>query len=404
MKLSNTWSALILIASALLLSAAPKGTAQEQSPRPAIHRKAPLPQNRKESPAATQADTVSPAATAVIQPAEPAVQTPVADNRASEIQQNSEHKKLKEFNWIAFWSGVRTVLQILFTLITTVATVYLARFTYQLVTVTGDLHKATQTGTEVARENMKAAQASAEAAHAQLEFTKVANEQNLNIAKQSTEAAKQSAEASARMVEVAKESARAAELALNAERPYVFLEGQQIAVTLCLSGFANLLKHPIPIDVSTDPLAHKGIDPRDAAELQLFFDLRNRGKGVAVIRNVHIRMLIGRGLEENGAPLWTAGRCDGDIQMGVKVLGLGETARVSSSGLRLNLDQLGIIKALEASLRFVVLVSYEDVYKRRYTTTFPFEYRAPVTRFGTGELLMGPYLLPALKVRRRRYG
>ena len=207
--------------------------------------------------------------------------------------------------------------------------------------------------------------------------------------------------ATAEAAEAAKQSARAAELVLNAERPYVFLEGQQIAVTLCLSGFGNMLKYPAPIDVSADPLAHKGLDPRDAANLHLEFDLRNRGKGVAVIRNVRIRMLVGRGLEENGARLWTAGRCD--AQYGLTVLGLGDTAHAFSSGLQLTLDLLANVKAREASLRFVVLVSYEDVYKRRYSTTFPFEYRAPVPTLIDEKLLSGPLLLPAFKVR-RRYG
>jgi hypothetical protein len=196
--------------------------------------------------------------------------------------------------------------------------------------------------------------------------------------------------ATAEAAEAAKQSAKAAELVLNTERPYVFLEGQQIAVTLCLSGFANMLEHPVPIDVSADPLAHKGVDPRDAANLHLEFDLRNRGKGVAVIRNVYIRMLVGKGLDkETNVRLWTAGRCDGEIGYGVKVLGLGDTARAFSSGLQLNLDLLGSIKAWGASLGFVVLVSYEDVYKRRYSTTFPFEYRAPVITFQS-KLLSGP--------------
>lgn len=397
MKHSNTWFALILIALGLLLSAA---NAEQPSLRPAAVNGASLSQQANSSAEQTQGKSVSPSATPKTSKTEPSEQSQIEDrsatNKGGSINRDSgqQAQGLRVADWI----------QIVFNFFLVAATVALAIFTGQLVRVTGDLHEATKKGTEVAEENVKAARASADAAHAQLEFTKTANEQNLNMTKQSTEAAKQSAEASARMVEVAKESARAAELALNAERPYVFLEGQQIAVTLCLSGFANMLKHPVPIDVSADPLAYKGVDPRDAAECQLYFELRNRGKGVAVIRNVHIRMLIGKGLEENGARLWTAGRCDGHIRLGVKVLGLGETAHVSSSGLQLNLDQLGIIKAWGASLQFVVLVSYDDVYRRHYSTTFPFEYRPPVPDVIRQGLFSGPLLVPAFKRLRRRYG
>jgi hypothetical protein len=273
MKHSSTWSALILIASALLLSAAPRGSAQEQSPRPTIHLKAPLSQKRKESPAATQTNAVSPSATAVIQPTETSVQTPVADDRSTEIQQSGQHKKLKEFDWIAFWGAVRTILQILFTLITTVATVYLAIFTYQLVTVTGDLHRATQTGTEVARENMKAAQASAEAAKAQLEFSKSANEQNIKIAAQSAEAARQ--------------NAQIARLALDIERPYIFIESREVSTRNVKGGggkggFAALLLTTNEVEEEADA---------DYKQISLSFGLRNRGRGVAIVQAVKLRLI-----------------------------------------------------------------------------------------------------------------
>jgi hypothetical protein len=123
---------LILIASVLLLNAAPKGAAQEQGPRLTIHRKVRLAQKGTEGRTPTQTDTIGPSPTAVTETAEPpAIQTPVAHESSARIQQHG-------------WSGVRTALQILFTLVTAVATVCLAKFTYQLVTVTADLHEATQ--------------------------------------------------------------------------------------------------------------------------------------------------------------------------------------------------------------------------------------------------------------------
>ncbi len=126
---------------------------------------------------------------AVAEPAKPAVQTPVADNSTAEIEKNRENKKLKEFDWIAFWNGVRTALQIVFTAVTTIATVYLAKFTYQLVTVTKDLHTAT---------------------------------------KAATDASVKSADASTKSADAAEKSAQVAQHTLDAQRPFLRIEGPKI--------------------------------------------------------------------------------------------------------------------------------------------------------------------------------
>jgi hypothetical protein len=364
MKHSKPLSALILIALGLLLSAAQKGSAQEQSPRATIHRKVPLSQKREESPAATQVDTVSPSATTTIQPTAPAVQTPVADNRAEEIQQDRQHEKLKEFNWVPF----STVLQILFTLITTIATVYLAKFTYQLVTVTADLHKATLTGTEVARENMKAAQASAEAAKAQLEFTKTANEQNLNIAKQSTEAAKQSAVASARMVEISK-------LSLKADRPYILVLGARMGGV-----------HP-PTQESPGSAAMTVLGMIQPSPSVLGFlagyttgeiTLQNFGKGPAIIDHIVAGMMLVNAIP----PLRDFGNCR-ERKPAISVVSADKSFKlfdVSGPAYVLNVEDSSSIRAGTKIFCLLGCLYYRDVFGEKYETGFCWKFSPKAER------------------------
>jgi len=59
---------------------------------------------------------------------------------------------------------IQTALQILFTFVTTVATVYVAKFTYRLVQVTKDLHIATEAATNASIKSATAAEKSVEVA------------------------------------------------------------------------------------------------------------------------------------------------------------------------------------------------------------------------------------------------
>jgi hypothetical protein len=253
----------ILIASTLLLGAASKAAPQDQNPRPTVHRAIPKVQKRESTPTATKTEPIF----------------PVADNRFANIHQDGDRKDPKKSDWITRVDVAQTILQILFTAITTLATVYLAKFTYRLVTVTADLHRATQDGTEVARENVKAAKAAAKAAEASLEFTKNANEQNLRIAAQSSEATRQSAEI--------------AQLALTAERPYLVVEKAS-------------LEGVIRQKEKKDPVNSSGILDNIVRYLTLYeelnepsrfipsavFTFKNYGKGAAIIDELVARISL----------------------------------------------------------------------------------------------------------------
>jgi hypothetical protein len=129
MKQLKLLSMSILIGSALLLSAAKQGTAQDQSPRPTADSKTPLAQSREKKAAAIQAESVNPTPTpAYSQPTKPEVQATRSNHSAAINQQNGETKPGQESE-----PSFRTVLEIIFTFVTTVATISLAVFTYQLV-------------------------------------------------------------------------------------------------------------------------------------------------------------------------------------------------------------------------------------------------------------------------------
>jgi hypothetical protein len=207
------------------------------------------------------------------------------------------------------------------------------------------------------------------------------------------------------MVEAAKQSAKAAELMLNAERPYVFVENQKVGMYLRISfdSLASISEVKPTPDVSAEPLKYKGVDRANTADVRLDFNLRNRGKGVAVLRSVRIRMLIGRGLMTNEeASLRTIGRCDASIRKGISVIGNNESAECFAIGLSLPLDTLGAVTEWTSSLRFAMLVSYSDVYGRRFSAPFPFEYRGPVPNV-IGSVSLPPMLVRAFNKRHRRY-
>jgi hypothetical protein len=204
MKRSKLLSTSILIALALLLSAA---NAEQPSPRPTIDRSTPLAQERKNHPTQTETDSIQPSPTLESTSSKPTARSQDEKNAAREHRQNPSGEPPKE-------SQPRDWLQIFFNFWLTVATIALAIFTWKLVGVTRDVHRATEKGTEVANENVKAARVSAEAAKAQLEFTKLANKQNLEIGSQA--------------VQAAKENARAAALGVKSNRPYLLVEKGQL--------------------------------------------------------------------------------------------------------------------------------------------------------------------------------
>lgn len=146
----------ILIALALALNA------NAQSPRPSVQREGQLADSRQQQSNHAQAQAVNGTALAVAEPSKPTIQTAVSNNPTTEIQNYGDDKKKRAPD--SRWLMIQIGLQIFFTFVTTVATVYVAKYTYQLVKVTRDLHKATEAATTASVKSALAAEKSVEVA------------------------------------------------------------------------------------------------------------------------------------------------------------------------------------------------------------------------------------------------
>ena len=153
---------LILIASPLALNA----NAQSPSPRPSVQREAQLADSRQQQSNPAQAQAVKRSAPAVTKPAKPAIQATVRNESSGIVEKQGDDKKSNPSQSVLVWSWsmIQTALQILFTFVTTVATVYVAKFTYRLVQVTKDLHIATEAATNASIKSATAAEKSVEVA------------------------------------------------------------------------------------------------------------------------------------------------------------------------------------------------------------------------------------------------
>lgn len=177
-------------------------------------------------------------------------------------------------------------------------------------------------------------------------------------------------------------SAKAAELALNAERPYAFLEKQDITIALrVLPSIATL-----PCEWKVD---------QQTSEIGINFCLRNRGKGVAIIDSVQAKMIVG-GLLTKDKPE-TIGRRTTDPRM--RFMGSGETTKCSIHGFLIANSVLSRIADLELGLTIFVSVRYSDVFRRSFTMFVPLDYNPPL-KGPDGQLLHGPFLA---QHRRSRY-
>jgi hypothetical protein len=340
MKPSKSWAILILIVSALLLSGARNITAEGPSQ--------PNQSTQTQTPANEHSSVPGPSVSSVHQPTAVATAKPSATYIYNQYKQTSP------------WGDVPTWLEAIATIL--------------LVIFAGRQMGSVKEAANAARDNADAA-------------------------KDAVVSTKRYVEMTAQMVEATKQSARATELALNAERPYVFIEKQNPAMYLRIT---SLMREGPPINVAREPLKYKGADESDTADISLTFELRNRGKGVAVVKTVLARMLLGAGLFENeNLALRTIGRSDGIVRGGISVIGSGESAECSVIGLSLPLDMVAQIIDLKISLYFAIVVRYGDVYGRNFTPGFRFEYRAPAP-IPNSSATLGPYLLRARKIRRHR--
>lgn len=154
-----------------------------------------------------------------------------------------------------------------------------------------------------------------------------------------------------------KRAAEAAHLALNAERPYVLLKPLRIEVkTEKTPDFIG------PLLANPYKQLYKSVTVR-----YLSVELRNQGKGIAIIEKIYLRQCV-------------AARKDMKIARGEtlpitgRIIGSGE---VAASGTYVS-DRVAPPYFDNPAERFAVVgyVSYRDVYDRRYRSTFGYFYNS----------------------------
>lgn len=198
----------------------------------------------------------------------------------------------------------------------------------------------------------------------------------------------------------ARQSVELTTLALNAERPYLFVEEQEIGMSLPMP--TTLAARSMAENIAIEPLRYAVAGSSNIANVTLRFMLRNRGKGISVVRRIRVRMLLGRGaLKNTDLKLAAIGTTDGNVR--ANVIGGGEKAEGFCLGLRLPLQTLDEVRQFNLSLRFVIVVSHADVFGRPFVTTRAFEYRPPIrSTVFAGSPDYPSMLLPVLRDGRMR--
>ena len=171
------------------------------------------------------------------------------------------------------------------------------------------------------------------------------------------------------MVKAADQSARAADLALNVERPYIFIESQRLSFYWGKGGgYLGSVIGLLTRDLVRQPdSTHIGMD--------FSFELRNRGKGVALVHDIRMRLVDApQGYLVGGipAPLNPSSKVMGRHLFFIarSIIGGGECSdRFETYGLSLPVNNWDAMNAKGRVPTFVVRVTYADVYGREYHST-----------------------------------
>jgi hypothetical protein len=362
MKRSKPLLASILSVLVLLLS----GASAAQTPFPTPSQRLTDQSNERSQQNQTHRETNAP--TAPVEQTKPPVNSKESQTIPTVSEKDSDNNAQCLLARIWFWIA-GTSAQGFLTLLVAGATVALAVFTYKLVEVTRDLHRATKASTE-------AASKTADAAQAQLDFTKAANEQNITIAKESVEAAKGSAQAAQQSVEVGK-------LALRADRPYVIVE------ECALMGVPD-----------TGPVPWK---PTEAAAvgspISASITLRNFGKGPAIIVDLVGRLATVVDLPQpkdfTGCQPMVVVRSApaGNLAGVISAIRPDEEAKSLAPWLNSFVfdtqERCDAVRQEREKLIFYGLIRYCDVFEEPYETAFLWKYTPPATH---GLLATTPFL------------
>jgi hypothetical protein len=232
-----------------------------------------------------------------------------------------------------------TLLTLLCLIVSAVATALLAGFNWRLVGVTDEMRKATSEAAEAARQ-------SANAASNQLEFTKVANAQNIEIATQAAEAAK-------RNVEIAK-------LGLKTDRPYLIVEECR------LEG----MPETGPVPIKTGPAIS------DLSPLAGVIWFTNFGKGAAIIDEVigHLVLVPKLPVPKDFFGCQAMAMPKAAIRSNEQVKGLSPMLDMFAFKTQEECDAVmqGTLKLI-----FYGCIRYSDVFEETYETGFLWTYSPP---------------------------
>lgn len=298
MKRLNLLSASILIASALLLSAAGENP------------ETPKPQPKQNAYTQSPTQQHSPASSASVSATFQATSAPPAGQRASNTY--NYYYPAKD-TWD--WSGI----------VQAIATLGLLGFALWQMDFVRRSTKATENAAKAASDNAKAAKDAAIATERYVEMTK-------------------------QMVEATKQSAHAADLALNVEKPFVFLEEPKLETyTESVPQFGAL---PLPQYVSVQ-------------RRWIGFELRNRSKGVAIIEAIRLRACIVR------RSTWESSGTK-QVRIQQRVVGPGEKP-LSGTSIPYTVAP-PVIDRIDERFAIFGFIKYRDVYDRHYKSTFNYFY------------------------------
>lgn len=330
MKRSNVWFALILIASALLLSGAKSVSAQSLG-RPSQS----LTQQRNETPQQADARTEPSASTPRVGQPPATIDSPSSQPGTKISGENRDQHPCALWQVWKWLSSVSA--QGFSNFVIAVATVFLAVFTSQLVVVTRDMETATK--------------ATVAAAQAQLDFTKAADEQNLAISKSAAKASE--------------EGVQVSRLALLESRPYLLL-----TESIQHSGFPRINEVPLHADY----LADVNIGSR----------VRNYGKGPAIL----LRAVTSAEVVQPDAlpPVRDFSRCVNPFLTQEVIEPNGSfylPNPIFSCGIPDN--QITAIIERDLVLIFYGQIEYEDVFKNQFETRFFYLFSLPRDKIAKSE-------------------
>jgi hypothetical protein len=141
-------------------------------------------------------------------------------------------------------------------------------------------------------------------------------------------------------------------------------------------------------------------------QIDVGFDIRNRGKGVAVFDHVSIRMILIEEPLSFRRPYKFIKAGFAQQFMRARIIGSAESASCNSTGLRLSKDQWDRVKAMRLGIIVRVTVFFEDVFKRKFWSKFTFEFNPPTPAseyLGVSIPALGGFLMSSPRPRQTRF-